>query len=93
MFIPTLADNISWYNENILQPFINHISSIEEMVYVYRESAILRESANSRSDKVITVLYGDELKVIERVPRWIKVAFQDENGEIFIGWIATINVE
>ena len=86
-------DKTVWYNENLIQPAINHIYSIEEKVYVSRDRAILRENANSRSDGIITVLYGDELKVIESVPRWVKVAYQDENGVIYIGFVSKISVE
>ena len=93
LFLPEFIDKTVWYNENLIQPAINHIYSIEEKVYVSRDRAILRENANSRSDGIITVLYGDELKVIESVPRWVKVAYQDENGVIYIGFVSKISVE
>lgn len=64
----------------------------ETFAYVIRDSAILRESADSKSPQIVRVLYDTKLRVISEVPRWVQVEYIDEEGNLLIGWISKISV-
>ncbi|OPX92503.1 MAG: hypothetical protein A4E53_00490 [Pelotomaculum sp. PtaB.Bin104] len=92
---PDVEDKVKYYTEKI-ETVISIFSSQgmyeDVFAYVIRDSAVLRESADSKSPQIVRLLYDTKLRVISEVPRWIQVEYTDEQGNSFIGWISKISV-
>jgi hypothetical protein len=94
--IPEVAEKVEWYTEKI-QTAISILGLQEEasaavFAYVIKDSAVLRESANSKSPQIIRLLYDTKLQVISDIPRWYEVEYIDDEGNSVIGWISKISV-
>jgi hypothetical protein len=92
---PDVSDKVEYYTEKV-KAVISILSSqdmyAETFAYVIRDSAVLRESADSKSPQIVRLLYDTKLRVISEVPRWVQVEYTDEEGNSFIGWISKISV-
>lgn len=95
LWIPDVSDKIEYYTEKI-KTVISILSSQdmyeETFAYVIKDSAVLRESAGSKSPQIIRLLYDTKLRVVSEVPRWVQVEYIDDEGNSFIGWISKISV-
>jgi hypothetical protein len=92
---PDVEDKVKSYTEKI-ETVISILSSqdmsAEIFTYVIRDSAVLRESADSKSPQIVRLLYDTKLRVISEVPRWVQVEYIDDEGNSIIGWISKISV-
>ena len=92
MFIPQIPETCGFYTDMVAQTkalFFNET----EFCRIIKEHAYLRETANSKSKIVCTLLYETELEVVSEIPRWLEVKYTDESGVEYIGWISKISVE
>lgn len=93
--IPDLADKAEWYAAKI-QTAISMLTaedtSTDVFAYVIKESAVLRESADSKSTQIARLLYDTKLRIISEVPRWYEVEYIDDEGNSLVGWISKISV-
>ena len=95
LWIPDVSDKIEYYTEKI-KAVISILSSQdmyeETFAYVIKDSAVLRESADSKSPLIIRLLYDTKLRIVSEVSRWVQVEYIDDEGNSFIGWISKISV-
>ncbi|ACV61886.1 hypothetical protein Dtox_0999 [Desulfofarcimen acetoxidans DSM 771] len=91
--LPDVSDKIEYYSEKI-KAVISTLSPQHEetFAYVIRDSAVLRESADSKSPQLVRLLYDTKLQMISEMPRWVQVEYIDEQGNSFTGWISKISV-
>ncbi len=94
--IPEVAEKVEWYTEKIQAAIsilgLQEETSADVFAYVIKDSAVLRESANSKSPQIIRLLYDTKLQVISDIPRWYEVEYIDDEGNSVIGWISKISV-
>ena len=76
----------------IAETAIVHYQGKENTYYVRTDSAKMYVEPDSHSKKISVVLYGEELHKIDEVKMWIKIEYQDEDGQIITGWIAKRNL-
>lgn len=91
----SLNDCVS-ITQNIIIPIretaIVHYQGQENTYYVRTDSAKIYIEPDSHSKKISVVLYGEELHKIDELKMWIKIEYQDEDGQIITGWIAKRNL-
>ena len=76
----------------IAETAIVHYQGKENTYYVRTDSAKMYVEPDSHYKKISVVLYGEELHKIDEVKMWIKIEYQDEDGQIITGWIAKRNI-
>ncbi|MBR5486021.1 MAG: SH3 domain-containing protein [Oscillospiraceae bacterium] len=92
LVIPEIPDKIVFYC-NVVN-YIQEVSEIApKLCYTKRECSFIREEPNSRAKKVVLLPYDTSLEIIDKIPRWVKVRYVDEQGNEIVGWISKISVE
>jgi len=93
--LPDVPDKVEYYTGKVkaVLSILNSQDMYKEtFVYVIRDSAVLRESADSKSPQIIRLLYETKFQVISEVLRWVQVKYIDKYGNSFTGWISKISV-
>ncbi len=79
-------------DEKVLYPIVESFMAQNNIAHVIKEHAYVRENADPRSKIITTILYSDEVEIIEDIPYWYKVKFLSDDEEI-TGWISKISIE
>jgi hypothetical protein len=92
---PDVEEKVKYYTEKIetvISIFSSQVVYEDVFAYVIRDSAVLRETADSKSPQIVRLLYDTKLRVISEMPRWVQVEYIDGEGNSFIGWISKISI-
>lgn len=90
--IPQIPETLDFYN-NVVSEITTIIRQTEQICYTIRDRSYLRETANAKGKIIVSIPYDSALEIIDDIPRWYQVKYNDDDGNEYSGWISKISVE
>lgn len=91
-FLPQIPETLNFYN-NAVSEISTIIQQTNRICYTIRDRSYLRETADARGKIVTLIPYDSTLEIVDDIPRWYQVKYNDEDGHEYSGWISKISVE
>lgn len=91
-FLPEIPETLDFYN-NVVSEITAIIEQTNQICYTIRDRSYLRETANAKGKIIVSIPYDSALEIIDDIPRWYQVKYNDDDGNEYSGWISKISVE
>ena len=90
--MPQIPETLDFYNHAVSE-ITAMIQQTNQICYTIRDRSYLRETANAEGKIIISIPYDSALEIIDDIPRWYQVKYNDDDGNEYSGWISKISVE